>query len=90
MFEYVHDGVAILVTNSLLHGLAFFQNEWISHICLKPPFDPRSDVLVWPGVRMKVGAPIRRVEPCDELRRGDKAQDEPDLVKDRRDDRAHH
>lgn len=55
-------------------ALAFFQNKWISHSCRKPSFNPPSDVLVWPGVRMKVDAPIRRVESCDELKRGDKAR----------------
>lgn len=59
---------------SLFHGLAFFQNKWISHSCRKPSFNPPSDALVWPGVRMKVDAPIRRVESCDELKRGDKAR----------------
>lgn len=90
LFEDGHDGVAVFVINSLFHGLAFFQNEWIRHARLEPSFNPRYDILVWPGLRMEIDAHIRRVKPCDKLGRGDKAQDEPDLVKDGRDNGAHH
>lgn len=65
--EYVHDGVAVFVTDSLFHGLAFFQKERIRYAGLEPSFDPRCDILVWPGLRMKIGAQARRVEPCDKL-----------------------